>query len=61
MAGYEDVIKNFLGNKKVQKYEIIVSKMLFFMFRDLGCKMSIKVQFFVQPPGQVPRKPWSRQ
>ena len=41
---YEDVIKNFLGNKKAQNYEILVSKMLF-AFRDLGCKMSIKVHF----------------
>ena len=41
---YEDVIKNFLGNKKAQNYEILVSEMLF-AFRDLGCKMSIKVHF----------------
>ena len=41
---YEDVIKNFFGNKKAQNYEILVSKMLF-AFRDLGCKMSIKVHF----------------
>ena len=44
-AAYEDVIKNFLGNKKAQNYEILVSKMLF-AFRDLGCKMCIiKVHF----------------
>ena len=41
---YEDVIKNFLGNKKAQNYEILVSKVLF-AFRDLECKMSIKVHF----------------
>ena len=41
---YEDVIKNFLGNKKAQNYDILVSEMLF-AFRNLGCKMSIKVHF----------------
>ena len=39
---YEDVIKNFLGNKKAQNYEILVFKITFY---DLVCKMSIKVHF----------------
>ena len=50
---YEDVIKNFLGNKKAQNYEILVSEMLF-AFRDLGCKMSIKVHFLFSHLNKFP-------
>ena len=32
---FVDVMKNFLGNKRAQNYEILVSKRLF-AFRDLG-------------------------
>ena len=57
---FADVMKNFLGNKKAQNYEILVSKMLI-AFRDLGCKYEHQSSFSVQPPGQIPRKPWGRQ
>ncbi len=38
------VIKNFLGSKKADNYEILVSKMLL-AFRNLGCNMSVKLHF----------------
>ena len=41
---FVDVTKNFLGNKKAQNYENLVSNMLS-AFHHLGCKMSIKVHF----------------
>ena len=41
---FVDVMKNFLGNKKAGNYEDLVGNMLS-AFRDLGCKMSIKVHF----------------
>ena len=37
-------MKNFLGNKKADNYEVLVSSMLV-AFRNLGCNMSIKVHF----------------
>ena len=53
---YEDVIKNFLGNKMTQNYEILVSEMLF-AFRNLGCKMSIKVHFLFSHLDKLPENP----
>ena len=53
---YEDVIKNFLGNKKAQNYDILVSEMLF-AFRNLGCKMSIKVHFLFSHLDKFPENP----
>ena len=41
---FVDVTQNFLGNKKAQNYENLVSNMLS-AFHHLGCKMSIKVHF----------------
>ena len=41
---FKAVIKNFLGNKKADNYEILVARMLF-AFRELGCNMSLKVHF----------------
>ena len=37
-------MKNFLGNKKAGNHEDLVGNMLL-AFRQLGCKMSIKVHF----------------
>ena len=53
---FVDVTKNFLGNKKAQNYENLVSNMLL-AFHHLGCKMSIKVHF-CQSFGQISRKRW---
>jgi len=41
---FEDVIKNFLGNKNAKNHKDLVGNMLS-AFYDLGCKMSIKVHF----------------
>ena len=42
---YEDVIKSFLGNKKAQNYDILVSEMLF-AFRDLGNDLGASKSIF---------------
>ena len=41
---FVDVLKNFLGNKKAENHEDLVSNMLS-ACHDLGCKMSITVHF----------------
>ena len=38
------VIQNFLGNKKADNYEVLVTRMLL-AFYDLGCNMSVKLHF----------------
>ena len=38
------VTRNFLGNKKADNYYVLVTTMLL-AYRDLGCKMSIKLHF----------------
>ena len=38
------VTQNFLGNKKADNYHVLVTTMLL-AYRDLGCKMSIKLHF----------------
>ena len=38
------VTQNFLGNKKADNYHVLVTAMLL-AYRDLGCKMSIKLHF----------------
>ena len=53
---FVDVTKNFLGNKKAQNYENLVSNMLS-AFHHLGCKMSIKMHF-CQSFKQISRKRW---
>ena len=53
---FVNVTKKFLGNKKAQNYENLVSNMLS-AFHHLGCKMSIKVHF-CQSFGQISRKRW---
>src|SRR5271157_3262858 len=47
-VSFVDVIKNFLGNKKADNYEVLVNEMLL-VFCDLGCDMSIKVHFLKSP------------
>jgi len=41
---FADVVKNFLGNKKSEKYENIVEELLL-SFQALECRMSIKVHY----------------
>lgn len=41
---FQNVVKNFLGNKKSENYEQIVADMLI-KFHKLGCLMSLKVHF----------------
>ena len=48
--------QNFLGNNKAENYSELVNRILL-AFRDLGCNMSIKLQFFEQPSWSVPRQP----
>lgn len=43
-VSFKSVIENFLGNKRDHKYKEIVSTMLQ-NFKNLGCKMSLKVHF----------------
>ena len=38
------VTQNFLGNKKADNYHVLVTTMLL-AYRDLGCKMSVKLHF----------------
>ena len=47
------VTKNFLGNKKAQNYENLVSNVLS-AFHHLGCKMSIKVHFLFSHLNKFP-------
>ena len=47
------VIQNFLGNKKADNYEFLVTRMLL-AFRDLGCNMSVKLHFLNSHLDQFP-------
>lgn len=48
------VIQNFLGNKKAENYEMIVTEMLL-AFRDLGCNMSVKLHFLFSHLDKFPQ------
>ena len=43
-CSFRDVVQQFLGNHKAEKYEEIVETMLY-NFRRLGARMSIKMHF----------------
>lgn len=42
---FSDVIKNFLGKRRAENYKEIVEELLL-IFQSLGCKMSIKLDYF---------------
>ena len=48
---FVEVIQNFLGNKKADNYHVLVTTMLL-AYRDLGCKMSIKLHFLSDEQGE---------
>lgn len=48
------VMQNFLGNKKANNYEVLVTRMLL-AFRDLGCNMSVKLHFLNSHLDQFPQ------
>jgi hypothetical protein len=43
---FQKVMKNFLGNKKAENYEDMISE-LTDNYRALGCNMSLKMHFFI--------------
>ena len=50
---YVAVMANFLGNKKAGNYEILVANMLL-AFCDLGCNMSVKLQYLYSHLNRFP-------
>lgn len=50
---FVEVMHNFLGNRKADNYELLVSNMLQ-AFRDLQCNMSIKLHFLFSHLNQFP-------
>ena len=50
------VTQNFLGNKKADNYYVLVTTMLL-AYRDLGCKMSIKLLFLHSHLDEFPSNP----
>ena len=48
---FVEVTQNFLGNKKADNYHVLVTTMLL-AYRDLGCKMSIKLHFLSDEQGE---------
>ena len=51
---FVQVIENFLGNRKADNYELLVTRMLS-AFHDMGCNMSIKVHFLNSHLHQFPQ------
>ena len=43
-TAFVDVVRNFLGNQKVENYEEMVRRLLR-SYHQLGCNMSIKIHF----------------
>ena len=50
------ITRNFLGNKKADNYHVLVATMLL-AYRDLWCKMSIKLHFLYRHLDELPSNP----
>ena len=50
---FMEVMANFLGNKKADNYEILVANILL-AFCDLGCNMSVKLQYLYSHLNRFP-------
>ena len=50
---FVEIVTKFLGNIKHDSYVVIVQNFIQ-SFHALGCNMSIKIHFFVQPFGEFP-------
>ena len=48
---FVEVTRSFLGNKNPDNYHVLVTTMLL-AYRDLGCKMSIKLHFLSDEQGE---------
>jgi hypothetical protein len=54
---FQKVLKIFLGNKKAENYEDMISELID-NYRAVGCNMSLKMHFFEFTFGLFPTKSW---